>query len=463
MRKLIISISVLLVSLVLFSVFSCDESIEITDNIDEKACNADLKNNEEYIFEAKSHFETEVQYSESITSTKKGNKKSIRKLLMKSLLWDEAYVKQLTFGAGIVIPISYETELYVPKGDDHLYLSMLSYVLMYLDESYIWQTEVVTTLPDEIYMYSTNEDQLFSGAVVVEDWHGNFIKGYLYQGDILTSLILEDSRAKVESETCIVTEYWSDYYNYSGDYLYSELDYVEETCVSDGGGEVDNPDYPPGGGGSTGIPGEDSSDDGEEPDNELDENATSLNRWDLIRLNDIKNNLLKGYCPNQQMFNDIWSEINFQMNSRIESNAIFNPLTNTITFRNYNSINNATVLQEVFHSLQNNFYSGGTNQYVNLPGELNIEFEAWLYTEVWLFVEDEELKFEPYLIASNLSDEWNSWILDIADKGFTPSVLEDHSYWMNTFGKIFPQYNNPLTTGLQTPQATMNILDLCNY
>jgi hypothetical protein len=52
------------------------------------------------------------------------------------------------------------------------------------------------------------------------------------------------------------------------------------------------------------------------------------------------------------------------------------------------------------------FYNEGIGQYENSPGELNIEFEAWLYTEIWLYIEGEPLKFERYLSLEQ-RDDWN--------------------------------------------------------
>lgn len=456
MKKLIrFRVYILTIAFFIIFIASCEDNIENYNETKSPAKKESKFETDQRIEDARIFFETEVKNSFSSSTQKNVDHDKKRKSIRKHLMWDEAYFKQLSVGFGIVIPLSYDKEYYVLKGKTKFSLSQLSYVLMYWDECKNWKVELVTTLPNQTFSESSNENQTFSGLVIIEDWGGNFIKGYQYKDNQIFNFIIEESRTKAEDDC-----EWTDWYSCACVDNDCQCTFSHSTisCGSgsptfptSSGGTVSN-DYPPGTNGS-GTNTDETSDN---------DNENELNKYDQIKLKQVKIDLLNGYCPNQQIFNDVWNSIDFQINSSIESNAVYDPLSNTITFRNYYSINNATVLQEVFHSFQNSSYPGGISQYENSPGELNIEFEAWLYTEIWLFVEDEELKFEAFL-SSNLRQSWNEWILEIADNGFTPNVLEDYGYWMSIFGATFPQYNNPLTNALQTPQAAINIFNLCNY
>lgn len=271
MKKLLIYVCSFLITGIFILILSCNESIEIIDdNADnDVTCTDSQDKDEEFIIEAQNYFENEVQFSEPVSSTKKGNKPSIRKLLRKSLLWEEAYVKQLSFGEGIVIPILYEMDLYVAKGNRKIPLNDLSYVLIYLDYNWNWHTEIVTTLPDEAYSNSFDEDQPFSGGVIIEDWHGNFIKGYTYEEGKVTDVIINnDSNTKWFSGECWTTEY-QDCISFDGGNTWSCTTYAEETWCGSGassGGTIGGEgDYPPSGG-STGNTDSDSDNDNDDED-----------------------------------------------------------------------------------------------------------------------------------------------------------------------------------------------------
>lgn len=271
MKKLLIYVCSFIITGIFIVILSCNESIEIIDdNADnDVTCTDSQDKDEEFIIEAQNYFETEVQFSEPVSSTKKGNKPSIRRLLRKSLLWEEAYVKQLSFGEGIVIPILYEMDLYVAKGNRKIPLNDLSYVLIYLDYNWNWHTEIVTTLPDEAYSNSFDEDQPFSGGVIIEDWHGNFIKGYTYEEGKVTDVIINnDSNTKWFSGECWTTEY-QDCISFDGGNTWSCTTYAEETWCGSGassGGTIGGEgDYPPSGG-STGNTDSDSDNDNNDED-----------------------------------------------------------------------------------------------------------------------------------------------------------------------------------------------------
>lgn len=454
MKKLVtIRLCNLFIAGFIIFIASCEDNMENSDAIDIVNKENSCEKNNEMIIDAQNFFETEVQNSFSSSLQKNGTHGNARKSLRKFLLWDEAYIKQLSFGVGIVIPLSYEMELYVPKGDSRLPLSQLSYVLIYKDEKGKWKAELVTTLPDETFSYSSDENQPFSGGVIVEDWGGNYIKGFLYRDSQIAAFTLKDDNTKVESSVCITTDYYDCTSWDSGMTWDCELYGTETLCGFSGGGDGGG-DYPPGGGSSSGESG--GTDTGtDDPDT-----SRELNEYDLIRLDEVISDLLAGYCPNNQVIGDSWISITFKMDNNLGSNAFYNPFTNTITFKNYFNINNATVLQEVFHSYQNMFYPGGTSQYLT-TGKVNIEFEAWVYVDVWLYLEAIPLKFEKYL-PTNLKLDYDAWILEIASNGFSSTALDDYRYWLEIFGEFVPGYSSPMHPDLNTPNAAISSFQCYN-
>lgn len=312
MKKLLIYFCGFIITGIFIGILSCSESIELNDdNADtDISCTGSVDKEEEFITEAQNYFETEVQFSEPVSTTKKSNKTNFRKFLKKSLLWEEAYVKQLSFGEGIVIPISYEMDLYVSKGNSKIPLTDLSYVLIYLDYNWNWHTEIVTTLPDETYSNSFDENQPFSGGVIIEDWHGNFIKGYTYElGKVTDIIVNSDTNTKVFSGGCWTTEY-QDCISFDGGNTWSCTTYAEETWCGSGassGGVIGGEgDYPPGGGGmggNTGGSGDIGDNDDGETHGELDDTDEIPNPCDtgddILDDNGI-----------QQSLNSIWEKSN---------------------------------------------------------------------------------------------------------------------------------------------------------
>jgi len=418
--------------------FSCSKEELVETEITDETCLSDDEFNNEFIMQAQVFFENEVKNSVD-TCTNKGNESSARKLIEKNLLWEQAYVKELSFGTGIVIPVKYETELYVPKGSSSVTLSQLTYVLIYLNHQGKMKAELVSTLPDEAYCSSDSSDLPFTGLVMVEDWHGNYIKGFWHKEGQIENIRLKEGNNKTDSETCIVTEYY-DCVSYDGGYFWtcSLYDY-DQTCFSGTGG-LGGEEYTPGGGGSN---------TGNKPSIPNDLSATEL---ELLNMAKIK--LLTGYCANNKVINSVWSSLKFKINPKLGYDAKYYPSSNTIEFLNGSSISNTTVLEEVFHAYQNVFYSGGTEQYLN-EGKVNIEFEACLYRDLWAIVADEPLKLER-MLPLNLRRSYKVWITEIQAFGFTEKSLEDYSYWLEKFGNCFPDYNTPTNSNLNKPYAAMS-------
>lgn len=120
-------------------------------------------------------------------------------------------------------------------------MSKLSRLYIYTDISGKLRTEVVTRIPNASFL--ANPEQGFQGKVIVEKWNGKFDRGFLFDGDSVSSLSSPQIGNKIECitisyYTCVETPY-STTCNFS---------YSETAC---GSPEVIAPSDPfaPGGGG----------------------------------------------------------------------------------------------------------------------------------------------------------------------------------------------------------------------
>ena len=98
-----------------------------------------------------------------------------RASLHKTPLWAQARVQSFSFGKGIVVPVNVQEPLSIRVGAGQTVLtaSQITWLFMYQDKTQQWHIEVVTRIPGD----STTG---YRAKVRVEDWQGNFLKGYLY-------------------------------------------------------------------------------------------------------------------------------------------------------------------------------------------------------------------------------------------------------------------------------------------
>lgn len=229
-------------------IISCEKNSD-------KPINADKR----IIDDARNYFISEVENATSTTYTKGRGDDEKRKSIKKTLQWANAFVKKMHSGIAVVIPLTYEHELFIRKGNSSLALSQLSYVLIYTDMQGKTNVELVTTFPDETYSLSSDGSIPFSGAVVVESWNGTFIKGFLHKNGSVTNFTLNggssQGASKTVSSTCITTDYY-DCITHNSGYTWDCVIYDSKTICPNGGGEAEfGDDYPPttGGTGTTGT------------------------------------------------------------------------------------------------------------------------------------------------------------------------------------------------------------------
>lgn len=257
---------VLLLILTAFIIHSCKkESTKASPKETEKT---DL----DLIADAQSYFTKEVNVSQNglaINST--GSSKTFRQLLDKEASFDNAYIQQEPIGKIVVIPLKFSKELYIDRTKGYIRLSDVSNLIIYTDSQKKKHAEIVTRIPDDVYLADTGRNKLFSGIVTVEDWRGNYIKGMQYsQGKIAKMLGAPETQntkvavngvKKTNDFVCTTIDYYTVSYSTSSvkvktNDVWVHYDYSETTCAivwSDSGGG-DPIDYSGIGGGTTGCP-----------------------------------------------------------------------------------------------------------------------------------------------------------------------------------------------------------------
>lgn len=248
--KEIKTIFYLLVSVSLLSFLNSCQNLEIIEPENEL---------EQMVSEAKYFFEKEVVINSSISNARNSDRARTRKNLRKELQWDKAHIKELSFATALIIPVEYDEELYIPKGNSFLSINQLTYIIIYKGDNGKFNIETVTTVPDEQYLTSSDVSQPFSGLVLVENWDGDFIKGFIYRAGTVEDIeLIEEDGSSSSSRVngrgtlpyCIVTEYyWCTDVTVEGNtYTSCMLEYTITTCYGGGGGISDQwADYSPGG------------------------------------------------------------------------------------------------------------------------------------------------------------------------------------------------------------------------
>ncbi|GCC50823.1 hypothetical protein SanaruYs_10410 [Chryseotalea sanaruensis] len=321
------------------------------------------------ISEARSFFESELEQQQE---NNKHQARGFRKKIIKNPQWHKANVRQLSFGEAVIVPVKFEKELYIPKGKTSIALSDLTYLIFNKNEGGKIKVDIVTSIPDSTYLNAIG-DVAFSGVVLVEDWNGDFVKGFIHKnGEVRQMIKNGEGELNARTETlpyCETIEYYSctavdtPY----GSYVNCVLEYSETTCYSGGGTSDDWSDYPPEGGGSgSGNSGYPSIDD-----------ILAINEWEeqindaqlkpcmQIIISDLKNisqgsvgQIIQKFSGNIPGYN--WEVKNGTLPGAENANTLiqFNTLTGTVTtifdsnkFSNASNLSIArTLLHESIHA-----------------------------------------------------------------------------------------------------------------
>jgi hypothetical protein len=219
------------------------------------------------IQQARSYFQ-KIQSSQTAQNQAANSTDTIpysRASLHKTPSWGQAQVQTFSFGKGIVVPIQVAEPLGIQlPGQPGVPISQLTRLFMYRNPASQWQIEVITTIPTSTpTIPAVAPASAYQGKVRVEDWQGNFLKGFLYLTDTIISLtqsstyirardgksptIIAENFAALEIE-CTTTD-WYACASIGGVFDGCEYEYSTEECTS-GGGSIGSS----GGGSATGTP-----------------------------------------------------------------------------------------------------------------------------------------------------------------------------------------------------------------
>jgi hypothetical protein len=134
----------------------------------------EIKN--ELITDAKDFFQKDILSNKEIIL----NDQNYRHGLTKNLLWDNAYIRKISLGDAVIVPIKFGNDFQITKDNDTDYERVTSYLIIYRDAKDIRHAEWVTLIPNLITQYASER---FIGTATVEDWNGNFIKAFAYRED----------------------------------------------------------------------------------------------------------------------------------------------------------------------------------------------------------------------------------------------------------------------------------------
>jgi len=197
-----------------------------------------LANNEILIKEAMNHFSS-LPANQSIEN-RNARLTGDRHSLLKSAVWKSAYFQNLSFGKVLIVPVQFDQELfYKPDANDlKLPLSALTFLLFYKSELKKINMEVITCLPT-FDKEHTVQNQAFKGNVLVENWCGELLTGYVFSNGktyktLPTSQKSKNGRMVAECTT-------TDWYTCTSASTYGTnctYDYSETYCTysEDGGG-----------------------------------------------------------------------------------------------------------------------------------------------------------------------------------------------------------------------------------
>lgn len=441
---------------------------------------SDLKQNTtDLITNAKQAFINQIVVNQTLQLLSSNSKKSFRHGLAKSPDWKNAVVKTLSKLNAVMVPIAYEKDVFLKLGDtknSYQSLKTLSYLLIYDDKEKAKTIEWVTLIPDNVS--ESNKKIKFTGKVIIEDWAGNFKKGYLFnkEGKIFNLIIknensggpkIQSNDVKVNDVYCVSTPWYEQglYTNENGDLVGSgyRIGGYDTNCYDTGRSYED--DYT-------------------NPSDETDGNQGETFPPDYVEIvpvyRDVVNNLnnadanciytrLKNNSTFQNLVNNFQNNANlsvtFQMGSPVDKNG--NPVagqtshilgtTNfTITIDNnflaqYGGIEVATTfLHEAFHA---NLYTQAQLWY---PSDLPTNFQNWSLVEQIKYIDDRSgniagfsNSYQHNYIATHLDD------LAVAIQAYT---LANYPTIYNNPNATFDSYRAMAYGGLSGTQCYTNYI-----
>jgi hypothetical protein len=385
--------------------------------------------------------------------------------------WEKAIIKKWHRGYAAVTPLDYEENYFISSSTSpySFTLGAISFLMINKGRDGSLQGEIVYIIRDRLIIPSDKGGQpRFSGTILVESLHGEFLSAYVCQPDGSVLRYSDSGKTispkKVDSKgyDCYIYELWQKT-SIDGGETWSEPtllsshmecsyspDYTVDTAydyydLGGGGGEVTYESGVEDGGGAI-----------------TPQTSRPLSSDETQKLSLVRNEFTKD-CATNKVVNTVWGGLNFNVDGSISTPAQYDPNTNTITFRNSSSINANNIHEELFHAYQNTVYLGGTVQYSRYkPGNTNIEFEAKLFKDIYLYTElYVNGNMIPYGESGSIGfpnqqmNEYNAWVRSIAEQGFTLTLMAKYSTMLGYFNQYNSLYGGYLLPGLDIPLAIL--------
>ena len=371
--------------------------------------------------------------------------------------WGKAIIQNWYRGYAAVAPLDYDENYYIRTSTSpyNMNLAASSYLMVNKGRDGSMQGEIVYLIPDGLDSQPEKRGQSrFSGTIVAENLHGEFLAAYVSQpdGSVLrygaSDATASPKQANTKGFECIIYEFWQKT-SIDGGETWSEptLLYSRTECyyTPDSYNETIADDYYDLGGGG-----------GVTPQSSRPLSATESETLESVRIT------ISEDCAANNVVNSVWSSLSFNVKPSISTPAQYNLTNNTITFRNSSDINGNNILEEIFHAYQNTIYPGGTGQYsMGKPGYTNIEFEAKLFKDIYTVLYD-GMWSACIGFPGSIEKTYMDWVTDITGEGFTPALMEQYSTMLGYFNQYSVDYGGYLLPDIDTPLAIIQSRYGCN-
>jgi hypothetical protein len=330
-------------------------------------------------------------------------------------------------------------------------------------------------MSENTYLKKGND---FSGLILFHHLDGSFSNGWKYTDGKLTHTAKIEMGEKIEfqlkSTAPCQTEnsyFWyidcTDYYYvvsyyHNGTLYSSDWNYNYSTCESIfaylGSMTTCSSSSPAGGGYNTDSNSTNTSQSNTPTADKIVSNYNTLYLDQKKAFERNLNELIQtcGFKAIYDYLTDHGFKIGVKMNGNLNTSAAYEPLKNTLQFKDNSSFENPSATkEELIHAFQDSYYSGGIDKYVrygqSTPGFCNIEFESKVITDL----------ITPgccSVFSNNLEvqDKYIEWTSKIKNDNFKVDPIE-YAGWLKTFKENHPEYNSPESAELKRPNALNSV------
>lgn len=388
----------------------------------------------------------------------KNGTKGNSKVPLRSPKWEKATIKNWYRGSAAVSPLDYKKDSFIRISTSpyNMNSEAVSFLVVNKGRDGSMQGEIVYIITDGLVSQSNQGGKpTFSGTIVVESLHGEFITAYVCQPD---GKVLRygdsDGTASLKSADskgidCFTYDFWQKTSIDGGEtwsepellYSYTECYYVPDYYYATADEYYD---LGGGGGGST------------------TQSARPLSADESAIVESVRIQISED-CATNNVVNTVWGSLSFNVDGSISTPAQHNVSNNTITFRNSSDIKANNIIEEVFHAYQNTIYPGGTGQYSQFkPGWTNLEFEAKLFKDVFTASSGTGSWSGGIGFPDSVFNEYWQWVTEVSEGGFTPTLMEQYSTMLGDFNQYNNLYGGYLLSDLDTPLAIIQSRYGCN-